>query len=336
MAGPQQRLCGERHRELGRQCGGRRHQAVVPDRRCRSQGARAAPLARLDRRQRRRGVHRLLRPAAARRARGVHRRRGVLPLPSAPARGRAHGAAAAADDPLRDAAAQPQRAASRWQRHPPGHRIRPDRQARGLPFSAPPSRRRDRSGSLRRDGAGAGDRGHPRHRSGGCGAVARDFPLRAGYREAVPARPVRRCRARPEEGRGDACAVHHHAGAGRALRHRRERRRRRADDGPAARPDRHAGAGRGSADLGACRCRPDLRAVPVPHAAAGLGGARHSVRVSVERHAEGELLELAARAPRVSPPHRGLPALGHGLADLSTGLGALARYGDRLRRARLV
>jgi hypothetical protein len=47
-------------------------------------------------------------------------------------------------------------------------------------------------------------------------------------REAVPARPVRRCRARSQEGRGYARALHHDAGAGRAAGRggaaRRERR----------------------------------------------------------------------------------------------------------------
>ena len=63
-----------------------------------AEGRGAEAVAGVDRRSRRRGLHRLLRPAAPRRPRGVHRRRGVLPLPAAPARGRPGRAAAAADD----------------------------------------------------------------------------------------------------------------------------------------------------------------------------------------------------------------------------------------------
>ncbi len=125
LARAQQRLCRERHRELGRQCRGRRHQALLADRRRRAQGRGAAAVAGLDRRERCRGAHRLLRPAAPRRARGFYHWRGVLPVSSAAAGGWPRRAPAAADDPLGDAAADPERAAPGRQRHPPGDRARP-------------------------------------------------------------------------------------------------------------------------------------------------------------------------------------------------------------------
>ena len=101
---------------------------------------------------------------------------------------------------------------------------------------------------------------------------------------------------------------------------------------PAAGPDHHAGAGRGGADLGAGGFGADLRAVPVPHAAAGLGRARRALCVSLERHAQGELLELAPGAARIPPPHRGLPACRDRLAAVPPGLGALDGHrGDRGR-----
>ena len=108
---------------------------------------------------------------------------------------------------------------------------------------------------------------HPRHRSGRRRPAARCLEVRAGDRQAVPARPVRRRRARPEEGGGDARAVHHHPGAGRAVRCGREHRRGwRADDGSAAGADRHAGAGRAGADLRSGRLgrRPTSRSSTAP------------------------------------------------------------------------
>ena len=83
------------------------------------------------------------------------------------------------------------------------------------------------------------------------------------------------------------------------------------------------------ADFGA-----DLRAVPVPHAAAGLGRARHALRVSLQRHAQGQLLELAPGAAGVPPAHRGLPACGDGLAAVPAGLGALDGHRGAGGRAR--
>ena len=172
------------------------------------------------------------------------------------------GAAAAADAPLGDAAAQPQRDRAG------GNVIR-----QGIEFDAIGRRvayhfLRRHPGDMtdprpcRRDRAHPGLRDRARHRSGRCRSAARRLPLRSRHREAVPARSVRRRRARPEEGRGDARALHHDAGADRTARcGGRARRERRAHHRPAAGPDHHAGARRGGADLGAGRrlARPTSR-----------------------------------------------------------------------------
>ena len=108
--------------------------------------------------------------------------------------------------------------ATERQRDPAGHRVRCDRPARCLSLSAPAPGRHHGSRRCRRDRPHPGLRDRARHRSGRCRAAARRFPLRSRHREALPARSVRRRRARPEEGRGDARAVHHDACADRAAR----------------------------------------------------------------------------------------------------------------------
>ena len=110
-----------------------------------AEGIGAEAVAGVDRRRRCRRLHRLLRPAAARRPRGVHRRRGVLPLPAAPGRGRVGRAAAAADAAGGDAAADPERGAGGRQCRPPGHRVRSHRPQGGLSLPAPASGRCHRS-----------------------------------------------------------------------------------------------------------------------------------------------------------------------------------------------
>ena len=112
------------------------------------------------------------------------------------------------------------------QSHPLRHRVRRHRPARRLSLPPPPSRRQHRPGrGDPGDGARAGER-----RAAHLPADRRrpdPGPAACGARDgaAVPARPVRRRRARPEEDRGDVRGLHH-----------QDRARRAADGRDAGRP----------------------------------------------------------------------------------------------------
>ena len=193
----------------------------------------------------------------------------------------------------------------------------------------------DRGSADPGDGAGAGERGaahlpadrrRPDQGPAACGA---------GDGAAVPARPVRRRRARPEEDRGDVRGLHHQDRArGGAARRDAGRRRRHRHGEPGARHAAGAAARRGREVLVAGRCRRRLRGVPVPDAARGLGLARAAVSSGHRRRAPGELLEPARRARRVPPPGRAAAARGDRAPALPPDLGAVDGGGGARRRAR--
>ena len=180
-----------------------------------------APVARLDRRGRCRWPDRLLRPPGHGGARHVRGRRVLPPVPPAPPGRWAHGAAAAADALLRAPAARQVRDAAERQRDHLRHRARPDRAAGRLPLPPHPSRRRPPA-RCGRAGPGAGGSGLPRVPPDRRGPDPGRAVGRAGDGPALAARPVRRRRARPEEGRGDVRGLRHPARARR--RHGRGQR----------------------------------------------------------------------------------------------------------------
>ena len=168
-------------------------------------------------------------------------------LRPAPRRGRPAGAAAAAAPAVGDAAVREDRGPRRRPAHPLRHRVRRDRPPARLPLPPPASRRQHRPRSCHPgDGAGAGKRGAARlpadRRRPDPGPAARG----AGDGAAVPARPVRRRRARPEEDRGDVRGLHHQDSArGGAARRDGGRRGRQRHREPRARHPAGALARRG-------------------------------------------------------------------------------------------
>ena len=207
-----------------------------------------------------------------------------------------HGPAAAPVAAVRDAALREDGDGFERQPHPLRDRVRRDRPARRLPFPPASPGRQHRSGRPGHPGNGAGaghgraahlpaDRRRPDPGAAACGP---------GDGAAVPARPVRRRRARPEEDRRDVRGLHHQDRAGRAFDGRGRcgsRRRRRRE--PRARHDAGAAAGRGRAVLVAGGCRRRLRGVPVPDAARGLRLIGAALSPRDRRRPPGELLEPA-------------------------------------------
>ena len=249
----------------------------------------------------------------------------LLPVPGAATRGWPLGAAAAADAVLGAPAARQVRDPAQRQRDRLRHRARPDRSPRRLPLPPQPPGRCE-AAALRRDGPGAGRpgaarvppdrrRADPRRALGGVG----DGP-------ALAPGPVRRCRARPEEGRSHVRGLRDPARARR--RHGRGQRpegcRRRRPDRAPARHHAAAAARRGHQVLRPGRRRRQLRGVPVSDAAGLLF--RHG-RALHQRHGRspaGELFEPARGQARVPPADRAAPARHARLSALPAGLAALA------------
>ena len=180
-------------------------------------GTRPAALARLDRRGGRGRIDRLLRPAGAGRPRDVRRRRMLRQVAPAPLGRRSDRPVAASASAGGDAALGEDRDCGERQPHSLRHRVR--RIGRrvaycsggGTPATAPSrAARSSRTGA----GTGLGRAAHPP--AAGRGADARASACRPGAGAAVPARSVRRRRARPEEDRGDVRGLHHQDRPGRA------------------------------------------------------------------------------------------------------------------------